>query len=54
MAVFGLWLPTGDTTFILEIDVGGCVEHLLQPAGADQRRGPVQLIDLAHFFRDFE
>ena len=39
---------------ILEIDVGGGIEHLFQAARPHQRGGTVQLVDLPHFLRDLD
>ena len=44
----------GAHALVFEVDVGRCVEHFLQPPGADQRARAVQAISLADRLGDLD
>ena len=50
----GLVRPGGADPLVLEEDLRGGVEQLLQPAGPDQRGGPPQAVDVEHAARDVD
>ncbi len=44
--------PDRADPFVLVVDVGGRIERLLQPVGAEERGRPPQLVDVAHRLRN--
>ena len=46
--------PTGIVALVLEIDVGGCLQHFFQSHRAEQRRRPPQRVNLTDGFRNLD